>query len=302
MFKSIRIYKIDAGWVRPTGPAFEATLKKFAFQPLGATEKLSLGWVSPRPQDHSPLIEVIGGQWILKLQTESKSVPGGVLKKAVDARCKKIESDTGRKPGRKEKKELKEEVELTLLPRAFSKTGATLIWLDPVKNLLVVGSASQGAADDVVTKLVEASQEAGAIIPLTQLQTEQSPSTAMANWLLTKEAPAEFTVDRDLELRQPDNEKSAVRYARHNLEIEEVVEHIRSGKVPTQVAMTWNDRVSFVLAADLSLKKIEMLDEVFASVSEDDYGFDGDVAISTGELANLIPALVDALGGELVQE
>ncbi len=299
MFKNIRIYRLGADWRCPTGAALEAALKKFAFCPLGATQKQSLGWVSPRNQDHAPLLEVIGGQWILKLQSESKSVPGGVLKKAVDARCKKIEQDTGRKPGRKEKKELKEEVELSLLPRAFSKTNTTMVWLDTAKNLLIVGTSSQGVADDVLTKLVEATQEAGDVAQVALLQTERSPSTAIAGWLLEKEAPAGFTVDRDLELRQPDNEKSAVRYARHNLEIDEVVEHIRAGKVPMQVAMTWNSRVSFVLTADLSLKKIEMLDDVFDNAAENDFGFDGDVSIFTGELAKLIPDLVEVLGGEL---
>ncbi len=302
MFKNIRIYKIADDWQRPTGPQMDAALKKFAFQPLGATEKETMGWVSPRAQEYSPLLEVVAGQWILKLQTESKSVPGGVLKKALDARCKKIEEETGRKPGRKEKKELKEEIELTLLPRAFSKTSATMVWIDVDNHRLIVGSASQRAADDVMTKIIEATQEASSIMPLTLLQTEQSPSAAIAHWLLEKEAPAEFTVDRDLELRQPDNEKSAVRYARHNLEIEEVVQHIKTGKVPTQVAMTWNDRVSFVLTADLSLKKIELLDDVFADSTDEDFGFDGDATISTGELNKLIPALITALGGELIRE
>jgi recombination associated protein RdgC len=301
MFKSIRIYKIAEDWTRPSGPAIEAALKKFAFAPLGATEKESVGFVSPRPQDHSPLLEVINGQWILKVQKESKSVPAGALKKAIAARVKKIE-DGGRKVGRKEKKELKEEVELTLLPRAFSKTAATLAWLDVANHRLIVGSSSQKAADDVVAAIIEATQEAGSIIQLSQLQTQQSPSASMSQWLVDKEAPAGFSLDRDLELRQPDEEKSAVRYARHNLEIDEVVEHIKSGKIPTQVAMTWDGRVSFVLGADSALKRIELLDEVFKDVSEDEFNFDGDVTIATGELAKLIPDLVAALGGELVIE
>jgi recombination associated protein RdgC len=299
MFKSIRIYSIAPDWRAPTPAALEPALKKHAFSPLGATEKESVGWVSPRPQEYSPLIEAIGGQWIFKIQTERKSVPGGVLKKAVEARCKKIEEDTGRKVGRKEKKELKEEIELELLPRAFSKTGSTLVWLDPKNHRLVVGTSSQRAADDVVAKLIETTQDAGCIIPLTHLQTERSPSAAMSQWLLDKDAPAGFTLDRDLELKQLDEEKSVVRYARHNLEIDEVVEHIKAGKVPTQVAMTWDSRVSFVLCADLSIKKIELLEEVFSDMSEDDFGFDGDVTIATGELSKLLPDLVEALGGEL---
>ena len=302
MFKSITIYTIANGWKRPAGSVIEAALKKFCFRPLGKEEKESIGWVSPRPEPHSPLLEVVSGHWILKLQTESKSVPGAALKKGVEERCKKIEAETGRKPGRKEKKELKEEVELALLPRAFPKTSAVMVWLDLDSGRMVVGSSSKTAADNVVKAILQATQEAGEALPLESLMTTQSPSGAISQWLLEKEAPAGFTVDRDLELRLQSEEKSAVKYANHNLEIEEVVAHIKAGKVPTQVAMTWNGRVSFVLAADLSLKKIEMLDDVLESANPEDKGFDGDALIYTGELSKLIPDLIAALGGELVRD
>lgn len=300
MFKSITIYTFAETWKRPAVAAVEAALKKFGFSPLGKTEKESIGWVSPRPQDHSPLLEVVNGHWILKLQTESKSIPGGALKKAVEERCKKIETETGRKPGRKEKKAMKEELEIELLPRAFPKLSSVLIWLDFTGRRLIVGSSSNTAADNVVKALLQATQEAGEAVPLESLRTAVSPSAAISQWLLEKEAPAGFTVDRNLELRLPTDEKSSVRYANHNLEIDEVVAHIKSGKVPTQVAMTWSSRVSFVLAADLSIKKIELLDEVMADSGDDKLGFDGDVTIYTGELTKLIPDLLEALGGELV--
>jgi recombination associated protein RdgC len=69
--------------------------------------------------------------------------------------------------------------------------------------------------------------------------------------------------------------------------------------MPTRVAMTWDDRVSFVLTEGLLVKKMAFLDVVFdgASTGKDD-GFDGDVAIATAELQKLLPDLLDALGGE----
>ena len=176
-----------------------------------------------------------------------------------------------------------------------------LVWLDVKNHRLIVGTSSQRAADDVVAVVIETTQAASSMIDLTLLQTQQSPSASISQWLLDKEAPAGFTIDRDLELRSPDEEKSAVRYARH-LEIDEVVEHIKSGKIPTQVSMTFDSRVSFVLGADMSLKKIELLDDVFADAGDEDLGFDGNVAIATGELAKLLPDLVAALGGELMVE
>ena len=122
----------------------------------------------------------------------------------------------------------------------------------------------------------------------------------MSHWLATREAPAGFSVDRDCELKQPDSEKATVRYARHTLEIDEIAAHIGEGKVPTQLALTWNGRVSFVLTEALTLKKLKLID-VNAESKPEDRGFDADVAIATGELSPMIAALVEALDGELEQ-
>ena len=84
----------------------------------------------------------------------------------------------------------------------------------------------------------------------------------MSAWLSEKQAPPGFSIDRECELKQPDSEKAAVRYARHTLDIDEVGEHIKQGKLPTQLALTWNSRVSFVLTEGLALKKIKLLDVV----------------------------------------
>jgi recombination associated protein RdgC len=89
-----------------------------------------------------------------------------------------------------------------------------------------------------------------------------------------------------------------VRYARHPLDIEEVQAHIDAGKLPTKLALTWDDRVSFMLTEGLQIKKVSFLDTVFEGTKADDGGFDTDVAIATGELVKLIPDLIEALGGE----
>ena len=119
----------------------------------------------------------------------------------------------------------------------------------------------------------------------------------MAHWLLTQEAPVGFTIDRDCELKAADESKSVVRYARHALDIDEVKQHVEHGKLPTKLALTWDDRVSFLLTESLQIKKIAFTDSVLDQAG-DEGGFDTDVAIATGELTKLIPDLIEALGGE----
>ena len=58
-------------------------------------------------------------------------------------------------------------------------------------------------------------------------------------------------------------------------------------------------RVSFVLADAMQVRKISFVDGVFdGAASAKDSSFDADAAIATGELRQLIPDLIDVLGGE----
>ena len=129
------------------------------------------------------------------------------------------------------------------------------------------------------------------------LDTQTSAQAAMAHWLISQEAPVGFSIDRECELKAADESKAVVRYARHPLDIDEVKQHVEHGKLPTKLAMTWDDRVSFVLSDSLQIKKIAFLDSVLDEAG-DEGGFDTDVAIATGELSRLIPDLIEALGGE----
>jgi len=300
MFKNALIYRIEH-WDKPSLPDIDQSLATAPFTPCGATQPESSGFVPPRGDKHAALAESVGGQIVLRVCTETKAVPSSVVKTQVQAELDQIESETGRRPKGKRVKELKEAVVHALLPRAFPKRSETLVWIDPKAMMVWVGAGSTKKADAVVTRLIEL---LGGNLKLALLQTELSPATAMAQWLTSKEAPADFSIDRECELKQPDSEKASVRYARHNLDIDEVGEHIVQGKMPTQLALTWAGRVSFVLTEALTLKKIELLDVVLegagvdaANQGRDEGGFDADVAIATGELQQLLPALMAALGG-----
>ena len=294
VFKNMIVYRIAPQWQVELTQVEEA-LAKAPFQECGATQEKSLGWVPPRGELHGPLVESVGGQWILRFMVETKVLPGSVLARKVKEKAERIEKETGRKPGKKESKELKDEAKLDLLPMAFTKQGSMWIWIDTASRLLVLDTSAQGRADEVVTLLVESLPG----LSVSLLDTQTSPQAAMAHWLKEQEPPVGFTVDRECELKSANEEKAVVRYARHPLDIEEVQAHIDAGKLPTKLALTWDDRVSFMLTEGLQIKKVSFLDTVFEGTKADDGGFDTDVAIATGELVKLIPDLIEALGGEL---
>lgn len=289
------VYRIAEAWTA-TAAQIEAGLEKAVFVECGATQAQSSGWAPPRGEAHGALVEDVGGHYLLKLMVEQRVLPGAVVKKKVDEIAAQVEQQTGRKPGKKALKDLKEQATLELLPMAFTKQSAIRVWIAPAQHLLMIDASSANRAEEVVTLLVKAMDG----LALHLIQTAETPASCMAAWLMDGVAPEGFSIDRECELKSADEMKSVVRYARHALDIEEVRAHLAGGKAPTRLAMSYKDRVSFMLTDTLGVKKIAFLDVVFEGKDspEKEAAFDADAAIATGELAKLLPALIDALGGE----
>ncbi len=294
MFKNIIMYRIDAGWTS-TPEQVEERLQAGRFVECGASQEKSVGWIEPRGQANGALLEAVAGQWVVKLMVESRAIPASVVNRKAEERVAQIEATTGRKPGKKETRDLKDDIRLELLPMAFTKQSSVLVWLDRDAHMLLIDATSQARADEIVTLLVQTLPG----LALTLVDTKISPVAAMAEWLVSMEAPAGFSVDRECELKAADESKAVVRYARHRLDTEEVKQHIAEGKMPTRLAMTWDDRVSFMLTEGLQLKKLAFLEVVFeGNTNKKDDNFDADVVIATSELRKLLPDLLEALGGE----
>jgi recombination associated protein RdgC len=299
VFKNVTIYRIAPGW-EATLESMEAALDAVRFVPCGASQDKSVGWSEPRGEEHGPLVESVAGQRILKLTIETKAVPGSVVKEKAQEAADHIEATTGRKPGKKETKELREDALQALLPQAFPRRGSVWVWFDLQRGLLVTDASSQGKNDEVVTALVRVFDG----LALTLLQTAMTPQTVMTQWLATTEPendwPEGFNVERECELKSADEEKSAVKFTRHHLLTDEVRKHLTEGKLPTRLALSWEGRIGFTLTESMQLKKLAFLEGVFDDrPNDDESGFDTDVALATGELNKLIPAVIAALGGEI---
>ena len=292
MFKNAILYRIASLPIDALGA--DEALQDHQFTPCGASQEKSIGWVPPRGDAHGPLLESINGQWIMRLMIETRALPGSVITKKAKERVAHIEATTGRKPGKKETREIKDDIKLELMPMAFSKESSVWVWIDPTANLLVIDAASQSRADEVVTMLVKCIPG----LALRLIDTKISPTAAMSDWLITQDPPEFFTVDRECHLKAADESKATVKYGKHPLDTDEVKAHVESGKLPTKLALTWDSRVSFMLTEGLQVKKLAFLDVVFDGHKGQDNGFDADVLIATSELRKMIPGLLDALGGE----
>ncbi|MDI1360658.1 recombination-associated protein RdgC [Methylotenera sp.] len=293
-FKNTFIYRlVSENTISPDVLNEKLTLKPLL--PCSGLDKQSRGWV---PCYGDKLVHSANKQILFALGVEQKLLPTTIINRFAKERAAEIEAQQGYKVGRKEMKELKESITEELLPRAFSLQRTTYAWLDTVNGYLVIDAASSARVEE----LLELMNKSLDNLPFKQLHTAISPVAAMTDWLAGNNAPAGFTIDRELELRATGESKATIRYANHELEGEEILKHIASGKRVTRLGLTWNDRISFVLTEQMQIKRIEFLDIIKNESNEmaenADELFELDFTLMAGELAKMLTDLTHALGGE----
>ncbi len=295
-FRNLQIFRLTPEWAYGTD-ALGAALRNGIFRGCGAVERATRGWVPPRGDD-GELVFSVERQQLIALGIEQKLLPASVVRQYAQAKLIEIEAAQGYKPGRKQVREVVEQLETELLPRAFVKRSLTYVWIDPTNRWLLVDASSSARADEVMEQLKLSLGE----LPVTLVKTQLAPGTAMTQWLAAGEAPGSFTIDRDCELRAMAEERAAVRYVRHNLDSDEVRRHTADGKSATRLALTWNDKISFVLTDQLQVKRLTFLDllkeDAERQAENADDLFAANFTLMCGELAQLLGHLLEVLGGE----
>lgn len=274
----------------------EAALAKQPLQPCGGFQMESRGWICP--QEEGMFVYRQNRHWLLALGVEQKLLPATIIRQQAQDRAEKIARNQAHPVGRKQMRDIREEVTNELLPRALARRRVTHCWIDAINRWLVVDAAGDPAAE----QFMEALRRSDETLAAPRLETQRSPAAVMAEWLVKGSAASGFTIDQDLELRAADASKATVRYARHNLDGKEIRDHIAAGKSVVRLGLTWQDKISFVLTEQLQIKRVTFLDilrrESDAQAEDEKEEFDLEFALVTGELALMLADLVKALGGE----
>ena len=298
-FRNARVFR----FTKPfdiTPEELEEKLATDAFKPCGPQETTRHGWVSPLGKNSEMLVHSAGGYHLVALRKEEKLLPGPVVKELVDEKAEAIEQEQGRKLRKKEKDELKEEVMLEMLPRAFSRNRRSYAYLAPADGVLVVDAGSAKQAEDLASAL---RQSLGSL-PVRPPALEQAPAFTFTGWLNESiDLPGAIELGTECELKDPSEDGGVVRCKGLDLRADEIQNHLEAGMQVTKLSLTWDENVSFVLDEEFGIRRLkfgETLQEKLDEVDSDDAAakFDAAFSLMTLELARLIPGLLEALGGE----
>ena len=256
-FRNLTLFRFSST-IAKSLKSLESDLDEKRLRPCGPIELATRGFISPYGRDEKSLVHRVGKFVLLTIGGEDKLLPSSVINDELSARLQKIAEKTGERVGARERKRLKEEVLTDLLPRAFIRLSKRNAYLDMENGWLVVDTASRKAAEDTVGQL----REALGSFPATPAVPEEAPRVLMTDWLSSGKLPAGLRLGDECELRDPVEAGAVVRCRRQELETDEVREHLKSGKQVFQLAVVFDERLSFTLGEDLVVRKLRFLDQV----------------------------------------
>jgi recombination associated protein RdgC len=298
-FKNIYFYRFTKPF-NPTSDELDTKLSEAAFTPCGPQDTTKAGWVPPLGRHGTQYVHETNGYQMISLNREDKILPASVIKDIVQEKVQEIEDTQMRKVGRKERDELKDQVMNELLPQAFRRSSTTFGYVAATDGFLIVNAGSPKKADDFSSTL----RQAMGSLPIRMPAVRQSPSDVMTEWLKgTRPLPARFELQDECELREPGESGGIVRCKGCDLQSDEFRMHLEAGKRVVKLALSWDEKISFVMGEDLTVKRLrfsDVLQDAAQDAGAEDAAahFDADFAILAAELARLIPEILEAFGGE----
>ncbi len=297
-FKNLSLFRLTETFTL-TPEELEQKLEALSFRPCGLHEEFTFGWTPPLSKTAQQLVHNTNGYMMLCLKKEERVLPSAVVNELVQEKISEKEEQQGRKLSKKERTEVKDELIFDLLPKAFTFSRKIYAYIDPKGGWVCVDAASAKSAEDLLSLL----RKSLGSLPAVPLNTLEKPSKTMTQWLLDNKAPDDITIEDECELRSPEEAGGIIRCKRHDLALPEIKNHLDTGKEVIKLAVSWADRISFIIDENLSVKRLRFLELIQDQVSDietDDEAarFDVDFSIMSAELANFLPRLIELFGGE----
>lgn len=256
------------------------------YTPISSSEVRSEGF---SPVFEGALVFRSHGHMLLKYTIEKKIMPKAAIDAVAKAKADELEEQQGFRPGKKATKELKERAFDELLPRALSVPKSFLIWIDTMNHRLIIGSTVNDQVDSAIKALLKVE---GLGLDITSVQ--NWPIKQLSEWLkdFGDNVPDNFTVDDAASVVVPGG--AEITYRKADLWGVDIANRLDAGAQVTKVAMTYNERVSFVMTQGAQLRSIRSLDVLKQAQAVPDVdGFENDFMLTALELSAVINALLE---------
>ncbi len=257
-FKNTRLFQLPEDFEIQSDD-LSKQLSEDALKPCGPQDTASQGWISPFSLQNEELYCLQSGEsQLFTMAIEEKILPAAVVNQQLQEKVAGIKTETGNKPGRKQQTDMKQEILFSLLPQAFTKLKKMSAYIDNSLNLIIVDSATQNPAENLISQL---RQSLGSF-KATAFGESSAMATVLTKWITQGYAEGGFEFGSSLVLETLDEAKSVIRAKNVNYLTDEMQRHIDNGYLVTQMGLVYNDRVEFTLTYDFAVKSIKFTDIV----------------------------------------
>lgn len=297
-FKNLYLLQFSSEFTLSSEELQEA-LESRPFQGCSKEQRENSGWTSPFGKNSEQLVHAANGYLLLTLGHQERMLPASVIREELDATVAEIEEKEGRKIGKREKADLRDEIEFELLPKAFTRTRKVDAWIDPQHGWMVINTSSSTQGE----RLTHLLRSTIGTLPVVPPKTNSSPASLMTQWLSDEHTlPAPFALGEDCELRSQGEEQSVAVFKRHELTAEEVQANLSAGKTVSKLGLVWAEKISFILGDDLSIRRVRFLDVLEENLKDADpqsheEKLDIEFALMTGEVSLLLADLMKCFNG-----
>ncbi len=295
-FKNLRVFRVTDCPTLSKADIQEA-LEKDALQPVGKVEPASAGWTSVYRRQDDRLVHSSGPHChLIRYGLEERVLPAAVVKEVMLSRLEAFEDENGRPAGRKLKMQLRDEIVMDLLPRAFVKPRSIDLWLDTQRQWLVINTSSASQADDVCALLRQSFDGLKLQIP----DMDSRVQTTLTHWLSSGDADGAFSLSDECDLQSSENQRAIVRCRAQNLHAPEIEAHLGSGKQVMKLGLSWADKLSLAMGIDFSFQRLSWLDlinEQIESIQAEDFEeeLDARFTLMTQEVGQMLTQMAELM-------
>ena len=294
-FKNIQVYKIDRK-ENLNVEKLEESMKEFEFTHCSEYDLFQTGWVQVLKTDSS-LVQKVKNCYFISLRTEKKNIPSSVVKEELEKRkAKYSEENDGAKSSKTLNDEFKEAIILNLASKAFCSSSYLHAYIDLDRDMIVVDTGSTKAAEELLGLL--RSTIGG--LNVTLIEAKDDVSITLSQWISNNSHPKIFEIGMNAELKDVDG--GGINVKKHDVEADEIRNHLKNGKHVVKLELIWQKRVQFSITNKFEIKAIKPLDIIKEDIDEelgestDEYStFSANNSMMVEDFAEIIHDLLDTM-------